>query len=320
MVLSISLHGHSSKAGALARLATVDVDVGRVYTPHCLRTLEPTLSPPLRFAYTAVENVLTRFTDAVIAVSQEEYDHAMRIGIPKQKLHKVVNGITWSSKLSRQETRSRIGLKNDDVCIGFIGRLVRQKAPERLIEAFGRLVPKISRAKLVVIGDGALKAQLVARAETLGVARQIKWLPGATGPAMMPAFDIFTLPSRYEGMPYVLLEAAVTGLPITANAVGGVSTVVSVDRNGYIVPNWDLEQFVDRLWQLVVDAELREEMGRASTEIGRVFTVERMLEGTIEVYRGVLERRPANITNRRTFWGRGRLSRISRQTRSRDRL
>lgn len=280
------VHAHSTKA-VIACVATADMPVARIFTPHALRSCDPSLSWQARAACGLVEAALAGFATAVIAVSAEEARHARRIGIPARKLHLVVNGIAGDGLPGRAEARQRLGIGDRDVCVGFVGRLVRQKAPQRLIEAAAAIAPAHPDLRLCFVGDGPLENELRALAQALGIAGRIVWCGPANGQAAMPAFDLFALPSLYEGMPYVLLEAAAAGLPIVAADVGGVRTVVTPGRNGLIAPNWDAAAFAGHLAALAADAPRRAAMGAASREVAREFTIERMIAETVAVYQGV---------------------------------
>jgi glycosyltransferase involved in cell wall biosynthesis len=142
-----------------------------------------------------------------------------------------------------------------------------------------------------MVGGGPLEPTLRAQVAAAGVADRFTFVSGAIGPKVICAFDIFALPSAYEGMPYVLLEAAAAGLPTLATAVGGSRSVISHGRNGFVVSNWDAQEFATQLSYMIQNAQLRSEMGRESRKIGKRFTVERMVRETIDVYRTAIERR-----------------------------
>jgi glycosyltransferase involved in cell wall biosynthesis len=285
------VHGHSSKGGALARLAAWGLPVARIYTPHCFRTADPGLGLSGRIAYGGAELILAHLCDAIIAVSPDEMEHAIRLGIPRGKVHLVFNGVDQAQRPDRAAQRGRLGLVDDEVCVGFLARYVPQKAPERLLEVVTELRSTLPPFRIAMVGDGPLESMLRSQALAMGIADRIIFAPGSFGPEVMSAFDIFVLPSAYEAMPYVLLEAAVSGLPIVATAVGGASSVVISEKNGYLVPNWDRGMFAEQLSRIIQDKELRARMGRASLETGKIFTLGRMIRQTTDVYRTGIDRR-----------------------------
>jgi len=107
----------------------------------------------------------------------------------------------------------------------------------------------------------------------------------------MSAFDIFVLPSVYEALPYVLLEAAASGLPMVATNVGGSTSLITPGKNGFVVPNWNPQVFAHQLTRIIQDRELRLRMGRESGEISKAFTIQRMVRKTVDVYRTAMQRR-----------------------------
>ena len=212
------VHAHSSKAGALLR-AVAPKGAARVYTPHAFRTMDPGLGGAGRVAYGVVEALLARFcTDALIAVAPEEAAHARNLGISARKIHTVVNGVSPAPPVNRVEARAELGLAPDDIAVGFVGRLCEQKDPERFARAIRIARAADPRIRGVVLGDGEL-AEGVRRAGGDGVAL----FKGRDARLFLPAFDLFAMTSRYEGMPYVLLEALQAGLPIVSTEVGGTS-------------------------------------------------------------------------------------------------
>jgi glycosyltransferase involved in cell wall biosynthesis len=175
------IHGHSSKGGAIARLAAIGFPGFCIYTPHAFRTLNPLLGSLSRWLYKGVERSLSGFTDGIILVSVEEKDHAIDLRLTPEKLHVVPNGITQRRASSRNEARRQLNLDNDKLYIGFIGRLVHQKNPALLIEAFAGLTSHFELARLIMLGDGPLSAPLHDLAAQLGVTDRIIWMKDIEG-------------------------------------------------------------------------------------------------------------------------------------------
>ncbi|MGH8602725.1 MAG: glycosyltransferase [Gammaproteobacteria bacterium] len=304
------VHGHSSKGGALARLAGIGHGAIRVYTPHALRTLDPTLNRVMRWVYNTAELILSRISDGIILVSEEEKAHALANGFSQRKLFLVPNGIPPADVMPRALTRRRLRLGEDDVCIGFVGRFVPQKAAHRLVSAFGCLASRFPLLRLVMVGEGPMQVELRHLAERCGVNERIIWLNNACGREIMPAFDIFVMPSLYEGFPYVLAEAAAAALPIVATPVGGTSAIVRDKVNGFLVGHTQQDELVKAIATLVEKPALRRKMGEVSRRIAETYTVQNMVGRTCEVYSEVLSRRAAKASRdsslRNTLSTRGR--------------
>ncbi len=122
------------------------------------------------------------------------------------------------------------------------------------------------------------------RAIQLGVEGHILWLGERDARAVVSAFDVFVLPSRKEGLPYVVLEAMAAGLPVVATDTAGVEILVEPGWNGMVVPRDDVAAFAEAMVSLAVDPELRARYGRASRQRVARFTVEAMAERTIAAY------------------------------------
>ncbi len=282
------LHGHSSKAGALLRLAARQTGTPCLYTPHAFITLNPELDRARRFVYGNIERWLARYADRIICVSQHELRHAHELGIPAARLRLVPNGIQPLPRADRDALRAALGLGDDAICVGSVGRLTAQKAMDRLLSAFAMAAPAGSRTRLLIVGDGPDRAALEQQAARLGISRQLMLAGAADGARLMAAFDLFALSSRYEAGPYVLLEAAARGLPIVMTPTGGAGEIVRDGFNGRIAASHELEDLAACLRQLLSDPARRRLMGQHSAELASRFSAERMVEETLAVYRELL--------------------------------
>jgi glycosyltransferase involved in cell wall biosynthesis len=281
------IHGHSSKGGALARLAGRICGVPSVYTPNALVTMNPELGHIKSRVYRVAERCLGRMGDLFIAVSDAERHHAISLGVPASSIAVVPNGIAPPLLRDRQTVRAEFGIDADAPVVGFVGRLSCQKAPQVLIRAFAECVAGHPHAVLAIVGEGPLQEELEQLAHELGVSRHIRWLGARNGQQAMPAFDLLVLSSNYEGMPYVLLEAAHAGLPIVATRVSGASTVVRDNENGFLVAPGDTGAIARAMDALLSDSDLRARFSAASLARVREWTRDRMVRETVKLYAGV---------------------------------
>lgn len=289
------VHAHSSKAGALARIAAAGCGAARVYTPHAMRTMDPTLHPVVRQIYRMIEVSLARTAcDAIIAVSEFERRHVIAQGVPADQVYVVANGIPQPPQVDRAGVRASLGIASNEMSIGFIGRLVPQKAPERFVAAIARLAERIPYRCMrgLVVGSGPLQKEVHAQAQQAGIEPKMIWVTERPGPEVLPAFDVLVMPSRYEGMPYVLLEALATGVPVVATDVGGVAETIEDRVTGFVVPQHEPDALVDRLVLLAANPTLRASMSEAAFRKSLEMSLERMVLRTLQVYRAACTRLP----------------------------
>lgn len=283
------IHGHSSKAGALSRLRLPGHHVPRVYTPHAFRTMDPDLGSLGHKVYGAIEKLLARgFTERLICVSADEYAHARALGMPRNKLSIVVNGVETPPADSRDAVRSALAIPPDALLYGFVGRLCHQKAPERLLAAFHRVAERLANAHLVMIGTGEMQNAVTRQIEAGGHADRIHLTTRFTGPQAMAAIDALVMPSRYEAMSYVMLEAAAAGKPMVLTDVGGASMVLKDGVNGVLVENHDdPTRLADAMFRLSDPARLARHTAAARARSGD-YSLERMIGETEAIYRSLV--------------------------------
>ena len=281
-----AVHGHSSKGGALARLAALGTRVKAFYTLHGLIMMDPGLGRIKRAFYTAVEWVLSRCTRRIIAVSPEEARAAVRIGLGRTRVVLVPNGVGLLELAPRAQARQAIGARDDALIVGFVGRLVSQKAPEVLLRGFALAARGAPHFRLAMIGSGPLESSLKELAADLGVDNKITWLGERDARAFLAGFDIFALPSRKEGLPYVILEAMAVGLPCVATSSAGVEILIDPGVTGTVVPPEDADAFARALADLAADPARVARYGRAARRRADRFTIDAMVEGTLAAYTG----------------------------------
>jgi glycosyltransferase involved in cell wall biosynthesis len=189
-------------------------------------------------------------------VSQRFIDQGI---VPAAKAAVVMNGIPLqryvrSNASTRASARAALSLQEDAFVIGSVGRLVRVKNHSLLLAAAAPMCLMHPRVKIVLIGHGDLREALQQQAQALGIASSVHLIGERPDiPQLLPAFDVFAMPSRSEGHSISLLEASAAGLPLVATAVGGNPEIVQQELTGLLVPSEDSAAFEAALSRMFLD-------------------------------------------------------------------
>jgi glycosyltransferase involved in cell wall biosynthesis len=206
-------------------------------------------------------------TARLAMVGQQVHDRYVASGwIGADRAETVLNGIPVqrfkNSIERRRAARQQLGLDASAPVIGCVGRLVPLKNQHLMIEVLPTLLRSHPALKLVMVGDGALDTALRQQASSAGVAEQVLFLGQRPDVAdLLPALDVFALPSRTEGLSIALLEACATGLAVVATAVGGNPEIIRHGETGLLIPADDAASLRDALMSLLDSADLRARMG-----------------------------------------------------------
>jgi glycosyltransferase involved in cell wall biosynthesis len=246
------VHCHSSKAGLVGRLAAALAGVPRVYTPHCYAFMVPGRHAR-RALLVAIERVLSRLTHATVCVSEDERAAAIELHVaaPAQ-LHRVWNACETESGDGPTDPNLAL-LRGSGPVAGTVGVLRSQKGLDVFLEAATRIIDRVPRAQLAIVGDGPLAPALRQRANSLGLLGRLHFLPfGSSTGEHLRGLDVFVLPSRWEGMPIAILEALAVGVPQAASDVGGVREAVD-PTTGILVAPGDSAALADAVAALLSD-------------------------------------------------------------------
>lgn len=245
--------------------------------------------------YQSLRRLYSPFVMQYVALSRELERYLIdRVGVIPGKVTQIYNGVDaqrFYPGTSRQPiagcpfTDSRLWL------IGTVGRMQPVKDQPTLVRAFIRAVEGSSelrnRLRLVMIGDGALRAQAQALLDQAGLA-ELAWLPGQREdvPEVLRGLDCFVLPSLSEGVSNGILEAMASGLPVIATDVGGNGELVHAERTGELVPAADSETMAGKIAAYAMNPDRAQMAGRA----GRLAIEQRFsLEAMTQRYQGLYD-------------------------------
>ncbi len=283
------VHTHSSKAGVLGRLASLWTGRGaRVHTPHTFAfLLTEMFGPAKRGIFRGLETALAQDTDRVVAVSADEGEAFRASGVvPPDRVRVAQNGIDpapWTSASPLE--RASLDLPEGAPVAAVVGLLNVAKGQDLALRALAQ--PGCAELHLLVAGHGERRAEWQRLAADLGVAERVRWLGWRDDvPRIVATADALLLPSRWEGMPYALLEAMAAGRPVVASRVDGVREVLLEGETGFSCAVADVDDLARALRDLfALDPEARAALGAAGrARVAERYTVDAMVERLSAVY------------------------------------
>lgn len=289
------VHTHSSKAGVLGRRASLSAGIGvRVHTPHTFAFLFGALfGRTKRALFRSIERSLSRSTHQLVAVSATEAETMRRSRVVEDaKISVVANGIDPRRIEGAEPVDiAQFGLDPALPVTAIIGLVYGAKGQDLALEALAS--DPLRGLQVLFVGPGDTAA-LRERAAQLGVDRRVAFTGARDDvPSILAASDFLTLPSRWEGMPYVVLEAMAAALPVVATPVDGALDLVVDDVTGYIAQAITPDAIALAMGRALLAGRSRRtqlgQAGRARLDGG--FTVGAMIEGLSSVYEEALGRR-----------------------------
>lgn len=294
------VHTHSSKTGVLGRMAAAAADIPCVvHTVHGFAFPAARLKA-VRHLYQWAETRCGRVTDALVCLNSEDQQISVeQLEIPAERIEVIANGVDTDAFRPIEDLEARIAQRAQRLpgnperpVVMMVGRLWKQKQPEAFVAAAIDLIQQGSDAQFYLAGDGNLRPQLEESIEAAGVADRVHllgWRDDVS--ALLPLADVMVLPSLWEGMPIVLLEAHSCGVPIVASDIPGNRDCVVDGVDGHLVPKNDPQSLAKRIGELVNDPEERRTMGAAGRDkIVREFDIQYRQRTIESLYERLLAR------------------------------
>lgn len=224
-----------------------------------------------RFWLGLPDGFISKRAEVIITVSKSvrEFFHKYE-KIPLDKMKVVYNGIDIKKFNKKgKEARKELNLNPKDFCIGIAGRISKEKGHEFLIKAVSELNKKIPFLKLVIIGTGALENKMKKLAKSLRVEKNVAFLGFRKDiEDLLPGFDLFVLPSLFEGFGLAVIEAMAADVPVIASRVGGLKEIIEDKRNGLFIQPNSVDDIYDKiLWAYEHPKELKKLKKEAKKDV-----------------------------------------------------
>ena len=286
------VHTHSGKAGILGRLAArragVPVILHHIHGP----SFGPFQGPLANRIFTAAERHAARVTTHFICSAQAMTRIYLAAGIGRPEMYtRIFSGFPMEPFLAATndpELRRQLGLDPNHFVIGKIARLFKLKGHDDLLAAFRKILPQVPQARLLLLGDGALRNEIEAQARAPELAGKVIFtglVPPSEVPRYVGIMDCLAHLSCREALSRALPQALAAGKPVVAYDFDGADEVCLEGETGFLVRTGDVDTVARRLLQLAGDAPLRERLGRRGCEFVREnFAVEKMVDTLYHLY------------------------------------
>lgn len=233
------VYAHSSKAGAIARVADIGLKNRCVYNPHGW-AFNMRCSAKKKAMYTAIEKMAAPFCDKIICISDAEKQSALDKKICREdKLHVIFNGVdieTYENGVHGAIKRRNLNIPEDAFVVGMVGRMSPQKAPDVFVKMAKQVKDKVPNAHFIIVGNGNQEDEIRKYAEDNGFSNSLHITGWVDNPmSYVELFDVACLLSRWEGFGLALPEYMMAGKPIVASRVDAIPNIIRNGENGLLV-------------------------------------------------------------------------------------
>ena len=273
---------HSSKAGAIGRVANIGLKNKVLYNPHGW-AFNMECSSKKKTIYRSIERILASLTDTIVAISNAEKKSALDNKICNEnKIEVIFNGIDIKRYDEKKYslTRKDLGIPEDAYVIGSVGRLSKQKAPDVFVRAAKQIKEEIPEAFFLWVGDGEDRSEIEKLIKELNLEDSfiiVGWINDAM--EYIRLFDQAMLLSRWEGFGLVLAEYMMANKPIIATRVDAIPDLITDMSNGILVDVDNAERAYEASLKIYNDIKLSKRIAEKGNEVVREkFDIKRVVE------------------------------------------
>lgn len=284
------IHAHASKPGFLARLAAIGTHIPVIYRPACF-AFHDGVAPAKARLIALIERLAARYlTTYIHCVCNDERDLARRYHVgSEQQLVTIYTGIDlqpFDFPVDRAALRAELGVPPTATLVGTVGRLSSQKAPLDFVSAAAQVYAVNPGVHFAWVGSGELEATARKLVEHAGLGAVFHFIGERRDvPRLLQAFDIFVLPSHWEGFSLSVLEAMAARLPVIATRVMGTAEAIVPGENGLLVPLGQPQELAQAMLDLAADPQRIAQYGENSRlRAEQLFTRSRMIDQVAGLY------------------------------------
>lgn len=281
------VYAHSSKAGALARIANIGLKPKLVYNPHGW-AFNMRQSSKKQQLYRIVEKTLAPMSDKIVCISQAEIKSALKNKIcQSEKLQLIYNGIDIKQIESTKSIhRKDLGIPQDAFVVGQVGRLSKQKSPDIFVKAAAKIKKKIPTAFFLMVGDGDERVQIEQLIKKYNLKDSFKitgWVKNSS--EYMKIMNVGTLLSRWEGFGLVLPEYMINKVPVVASSVDAIPEIVKNNETGYLVNVDNPEEVAKKVIDIYFKPEIYSKLVQNAYQFAKdEFSAQRVSNQILKLY------------------------------------
>jgi glycosyltransferase involved in cell wall biosynthesis len=285
------VHAHGTRANTNILWAAKSLKIPIIYTVHgwSFHDDQQLIVKKIRVL---TENLLVKNVKYTVAVSESSKETGQKYinGFEGIVINNGINLKKFDPQLTSTCIREKYGISHEITLVGFISRITKQKDPFTMLDAFYRVLQHDKTIKLLMVGDGDMKSQVVDKARSLGIDDSI-YFDGFREdvPELLNAIDIYCLPSLWEGLPIGLLEAMAMEKAIIATNVDGSKEVVSHGENGILIKPEKPQELADAILWLHKNVKSRMSMqAQARKSVYKMYNVANMTRQIENLYHQAL--------------------------------
>lgn len=286
------VYAHSSKAGAIARVADIGLKNHCLYNPHGW-AFNMRCSAKKKAMYTAIEKIAAPFCDKIICISDAEKQSALDKKICREdKLQVIFNGVdieAYENGIHGTVKRKDLNIPEDAFVVGMVGRISPQKAPDIFIKMAKHVKDKVSNAHFIIVGNGDQEAEIKKYAKDNDFLDSLHITGWVDNPmSYVELFDVACLLSRWEGFGLVLPEYMMARKPIVASRVDAIPNIICDGENGLLVEMDDVVGASTAVLKLYLNNNLKSKLIDEDLKtVYKKFDVQRMTRETEKLFEEV---------------------------------
>lgn len=274
------VYAHSSKAGAITRIANIGIKNYCIYNPHGW-AFNMQVSKKKQSLYTFIEKVESPFCDKIVCISNAEKKSALNKKIcNEKKLQVIFNGIdieAYKQSNGYFIQRESLNIPEDAFVIGMVGRISKQKAPDIFVEAAKKIKEEIKNAYFIIVGGGDMENEIKEYISAHNMQNCFHITGWVENPMeYVRLFDVACLLSRWEGFGLVLPEYMLAGKPIVASKVDAIPDIITSGENGILVEPDNSEEVKNEILRLYENKNFRKKLVMQGLADVKKFDVQRV--------------------------------------------